>query len=335
MIGTRTISLRAALVVFAATVLAACSGGGGAQQVAPASGVAPTAPVQSAARTTGTRSEDRGGGGGDAGDSDDNGGKIVYNSVPKVLKPIASLGFECCTVKEFGDGLKLTHTGRLQSVAVVMDSWGCQTGRWNNDTCVSAPNASFTHPVTVNVYAANTSGPAPAVGALLASRTQTFTMPYRPSADNVRCTGTFLGEYYSAAGHTCANGVPFLISFDLSSAHANLPKNVIVSVAYNTSTQGYHPIGTSTACFTSSGGCAYDSLNVGADGNGGPVGSVLDPNGVFVYYGNTAFYCDPSQGSSFRLDTSPTPCGWAGFHPQITVSVADGRSDGGDRDNRD
>ena len=327
MVRTPFLSARALMIAIATCVLAACSGGGG-QQATPAAGTNASAgaPAQSQSRTTGVRSEDRGG---SQGDSDENGGKTVYNSIPKpVSSYIASLGFECCSVKEFGDGLKLTHTGRLDSVSVVMDSWGCQSGSWNAFNCVSAPNASFTHPITVNVYAANTSGPAPAVGPVLATQTQTFTIPYRPSADNVRCTGTDKGKFYSTVDHKCVNGLANVISYDLSSAHVTLPAKIIVSVAYNTSTAGYAPIGTSTACFTSSGGCGYDSLNVSANGNGGPVGSVLDPNGVFVYYANVAFYCDPTQGSSFRLDTSPTSCGWAGYHPQIKVTIGNGDGSG-------
>jgi hypothetical protein len=335
------VPVRTLLVAFATCVLAACSGGG--QQITPASSTATTATTsagsatQSGSRATGTQSERRGrggdhGGGSDHGDRDDNGGKSVYNSIPKPVSSfISSLGFECCQVQEFGDGLKLTHTGRLGSVSVVMDSWGCQAGHWNTLDCVSAPNATFTHPITVNVYAANTSGPAPAVGPLLATQTRTFAIPYRPSADNVRCTGTKQGRFFSTVDQKCVNGLANVISYDLSSAHVNLPANIIVSVAYNTSTSGYTPIGTATACFLSAGGCGYDSLNVSADGNGGPVGSVLDPNGVFISYSVVTNYCEPSQGGGFRLDTSTDPlCSWAGFHPQIKVTVGNG--DGDDRD---
>ena len=39
---------------------------------------------------------------------------------------------------------------------------------------------------------------------------------------------------------------------------------MIWTVAFNTTHDGYTPIGEGAACFGSSSGCAYDSLNVGA-----------------------------------------------------------------------
>ena len=266
-------------------------------------------------------------------------GTVVYDSIPNQLHAISSVGFECCQVKEFGDGLKLTKPGVLDTVSVVMDSWGCQNGTWHGPTdtpataaCSTTPGATFNEDITVNVYAV--SG-ATGVGPLIAVQTKTFAIPYRPSADPVHCTGANAGEFFSAVDQKfyggvqggCDNGLVNLIVFDhimpTPAAPATLPAQVIVTVAYNTSTGGYVPIGTTTACFTSSGGCGYDSLNVGVDGPGGPVGSVLDPNGIFVNYSLASNYCDHGAGgvNTLRLDTSPTSCGWAGFHPQIQVTT--------------
>jgi hypothetical protein len=311
--------LRTMFLVTVACVLGACSGGG--QQAAPPGGAGLHPAAQSQARVA--MDEGRGGGG----DRDDGGGSVVYNSVPKPLHGIPSQGFECCQVLEFGDGMNLTHTGRLNAVSIVMDSWGCQTGHGNLPNCMTTPGATFPVPITMNVYAVKSTGTH--VGPLLATRTQTFNIPYRPSADNVRCTGASVGEFFSAVDNACIHGLPNLITFDFPQPRVQLPAQIIVSVAYNTSTGGYHPIGTSTACFTSSGGCGYDSLNVGAGGNGGPIGSALDPNGAFVNYSVATNYCDPTQGTGFRLDTGPN-C-WAGYHPQIRVTVAGG-GDGDDRD---
>lgn len=333
-------TLRTMLLVSAACVLSACSGGG---QVTPAGDTAlrPATIPQAAAR--GARSEDRRGGERNGGDSNDGNGSIVYNSIPNPVHAIASQGFECCQVMQFGDGVTFTHTGRLTTVSVVMDSWGCQAGHWYSNDCVTVPGTGFTHPITLNVYSVSRARTSPdwAVGPLLATRTQTFTIPYRPSANHVRCTGVSAadptnpgdaGKFYSTVDHACVNGLVHVITFDFSHAGVMLPPKAVLGVAYNTSTGGYHPLGTATACFVSPGGCGYDSLNVGADGNGGPIGSVLDPNGVFIDYSNPANYCDPTQGGGFRLDTSTNPkCSWAGFHPQIRVTVGGG----GDDDHRD
>jgi len=311
-------SIRTLFLVSVACVVAACSGGG--QQAAPPAGAAlhpATALSQSRVAL------DEGRRGGDDADRDDQGGRVVYNSVPKRIHGISSLGFECCQVKEFGDGLNLTHTGRIDQAAIVMDSWGCQTGHWYSNDCATSPGATFAVPITMNVYAVTPSGTR--VGALLATRTKTFNIPFRPSADHVRCTGANAGEFFSAVDNACINGLPALISYDFSNPRVNLPSQIIVSVAYNTSTSGYSPVGTATACFVSSGGCGYDSLNVGASGNGGPIGSALDPNGAFVNYSLVTNYCDPTQGTGFRLDTGPN-C-WTGLHPQIRVTVANGDGD--------
>ncbi len=337
-------TLRTMLLVSAACVFSACSGGG--SQVTPAGDTALRPTTVSQVATRGARSEDRGGGDRNNGDRDDNNGTIVYNSIPKPVHAIASQGFECCQVNEFGDGVHLTHTGRLDKVSVVMDSWGCQAGHWYSNDCVTVPGTGFTHPITLNVYSVShgTTRNAPdwVVGPLLATRTQTFTIPYRPSADHVRCTGNSAndptnpgnaGKFYSTVDHACVNGLANVITFDFSHAGVTLPAQAVFSVAYNTSDSGYHPLGTALACSLTPGGCGYDSLNVGADGNGGPVGSVVDPNGVFIDYSNVAKYCDPSQGPGFRLDTSTNPnCSWAGFHPQIRVTVGGG---GGSDDHRD
>jgi hypothetical protein len=308
-------SIRTLLLVSVACVVAACSGGG--QQAAPPAGAALHQP---SALSQGRVAMDEGRRGGDDADRDDQGGRVVYNSVPKRIHGIPSEGFECCQVLELGDGLNLTHTGRLATASIVMDSWGCQAGHWYSNDCTTTPGSTFSVPITMNVYAVKPTGTR--VGALLGSQTRTFNIPFRPSADNVRCTGANAGKFFSAVDNACINGLPHLISYDFASPHVNLPAQVIVSVAYNTSTSGYHPVGTATPCFVSSGGCGYDSLNVGVSGNGGPVGSALDPNGIFVNFSVATDYCDPTQGTGFRLDTGPN-C-WTGYHPQIRVTVAGG-----------
>ena len=245
----------------------------------------------------------------------------VYDSVVtyhdfKVSSNISSLGFECCTTKEFGDGLVFTRSSStLKKVAVVMNSWGCQSGHWYSDDCATTRGATFPVPITLNVYAVNSppSGP-PGVGQLLATQTNTYQIPYRPSKNDALCTGQDAGKFVGPIDKICDNGFSSVIWFNFLSQSIALPAQAIVTVTFNTSDAGYNPIGQNTTCFTSSGGCGYDSLNVSADGNGGFVGSNLDPNGVFVNFGDPGFYCSGS-GSGLILDT---PC-WTGYHPEIAV----------------
>jgi hypothetical protein len=91
-----------------------------------------------------------------------------------------------------------------------------------------------------------------------------------------------------------------------------------MTVAYNSTHYGPAPIGESASCFTSSGGCFYDSLNISTDGPGGTVGSLLDPNGIYANYSLSGLGCAQNAvPGSLALDTG---C-WAGFHPQMQVTV--------------
>jgi hypothetical protein len=205
----------------------------------------------------------------------------------------------------------------LTNVTVQMSSWGCQSGNWSTDNCVTSPGSTFPEPVTLNVY---TVGANNAVGSLIVSETPTFQIPYRPSADSnyaTDCAATaaadnvpvsdFNGTWYDAALNTCFNGYLTPITFNFG--HVVLPDKVIYGIAYNTSDWGYHPYGDSTACHSSAGGCGYDSLNVALseEPTNPSVGS--DPN-LGTVYENTnyaPYYCDNGAGGTdiFRIDGRP------------------------------
>jgi len=236
----------------------------------------------------------------------------------RVSSNISSEGFECCSTKELGDGLVFTHGAhRLNRVAVVMNSWGCESGHWYSDDCQTTPGDTFPVPITLRVYAVSNSSGSPGVGAVIATQTNTYNIRYRPSKDDVHCTGQNLGMFVGPVDKLCDNGLSDVIWFNLKSLNVALPAKAIVTVAYNTSDAGYNPIGQNTPCFTSAGGCGYDSLNVSADGDGGFIGSNVDPNGVFVNFGDPSFYCSGS-GTGLILDS---PC-WTGFHPEIQVNAS-------------
>lgn len=318
---------RLTLAAFATVAVSACAAG--TQQTLPIANNGALAPQASsrvmaasrAGRSTSSERRDVEGG-------DDGNGTVVYSSIPKPLKAVASVGFEATTGLELGDGVNLTHTGKLQRVRYVLSSWGCQRGHWNTNDCSTTPGATFAVPITINVYAVSNSNTS-RVGALLTTQTRTFNIPYRPSYDSARCAGT--GEFYSTVDASCVHGQANVIVFDFSAPRVSLPLQSIFSLTYNTSHYGPHPIGQSTSCYTSSGGCGYDSLNVSTDGNGGPIGSPIDPNGIFDNFvirdaGPNGNSCTPNPG--FRLDTAPL-C-WTGYHPQFEVRVGGGGGDEND-----
>ena len=241
------------------------------------------------------------------------GGSVVYNNIPSPQPGnVASQAFEATSTSEFGGQIQLAGTQRLNpTVTVLMSSWGCETGTWTNGLCSTTSGATFSEPVKLSIYNV---GSGDSVGTLVTAVTQTFNIPYRPSADIVNCTGANAGKWYSASDSTCYNGFATPISFSLTGV--TLPSTSIVSVAYSTTHYGAAPFGESAACFTSSGGCGYDSLNVGVD-SALTVGTDPRPNDAYLNSSYGPAYCDGGAGGfgTFRLDSG---C-WTGYQPAIEV----------------
>lgn len=279
-------------------------------------------------------------------------GAVVYNSIPSPIGPMPSEAFEATQTSEWGDGVNLSGTGRLATVSVVMDSWACETGDGNTsppspNACVTTPGKTFTWPITMNVYAVCAPGtcgahPNSGVGALLATQTKSFAIPYRPSAaSTARCPDNN-GQFYSALASQdpppahCVHGLVNVITFDKlvrqPGAPLNLPSQAIFTVAFNTADYGVNPTHTPGP---------YNSLNVGAWGSGGAtgkpsIGTALDPNGTFYSTVTPGWYCDGgASGTGFlRLDTGPN-C-WTGYHPQLRVTVTNGENgDNGGRGDKE
>jgi len=262
-------------------------------------------------------------------------GGPVYSAIPAAIPGnVPSVGFEATSMSEFGDEVGLaSHATTLSSARVLMSSWGCGSGSWTNGTCVTTAGTTFSEPITFNVYAVNAGH---TVGALLASKTQTFNIPYRPSADLTNCTGANAvtgavgantGKWFD--GSTCFNGFATPITFDFTTGPAVLlPTQVIWTVAYNTSDYGSAPYGSGTACHSTSGGCGYDSLNVGTFTSNN-AGTDTDPDGAFQRTTFAGFYCDNGAGGvgTLRLDTGVPPnCtagnDWTGFTPAGELTLA-------------
>jgi hypothetical protein len=230
-----------------------------------------------------------------------------YNNIPATLPGnVVSVGFEATSTSEFGDLITLGGTDRARAdlpVTVVMSIWACQHG--GMDTCSTTPGAIFNQPLTLTIYNVNTSGAVPAAGTVVLQTTQTFDLPFRPSRDaSGHCDASGFYPWYSVATGNCYNGLAHEVTFILP-AGSNLPSELIWSIAFNTSTHGYNPIGTSGP---------YDSLNVGADTLSGVTafGTNNEPDGAFVNSTWSGAYGDNGAAGvgTFRDDT-----GWSGYQP--------------------
>jgi hypothetical protein len=160
---------------------------------------------------------------------------------------VPSWNFQASQLKSLGDriSLKPYSPRKLASFSIAMSSWACESGHWNTNDCATTPGDTFTHPITLTVY--NSSG------TVIATRTQDFAIPYRPSADPT-CTGANAGKWKAANG-TCYNGFANVITFDLSSLNVTVPgDNFSYDVSYNTQTYGASPLGIAGP---------YNDLNVG------------------------------------------------------------------------
>ena len=236
--------------------------------------------------------------------------------------------------------LAARDSGTVGKVTVVLSSWACQDGTWFQGTCSSASGATFSQPITVNLYSVTSTfssvyGEAvPTPLALIGSITQPFTIPYRPSVtpscgNNTADGYSYPTQWYDSSDNACYNGIAIPITVDFSGSHIRVPQNneLILAVSFNTTNEGPSPIGV-TACNSTSGGCPYDSLNISTDGNGptgltNGVGSVLDYNGIFVDYTVDANAC--SGNTAVGVLALDAPCS-TGYH---------GRDHGHDHDHDD
>ena len=170
----------------------------------------------------------------------------IYNSTIPNGPPanVPSIGPEAYSFDELGNAVTFAGSARrLTSVTVGLSSWACVSGAWFSGDCATPTGATFPQAITFNIY--DETG-----ATLLATRTQTFNVPYRPSA-SPKCTGTDAGKWFSASSKTCFNGLYNEVTFSFSGV--TLPDNVVYGIAYNTNTAGYAPTGVSGPA---------DSLNI-------------------------------------------------------------------------
>ncbi len=182
--------------------------------------------------------------------------KVLYSSTDPGVGNIPSLGVEAYSFNQIGDEVILKRVAKINSVSVQLSDWACETGSWNTNDCVTTPGATFTTPITLNIYKAsstNSSTGETTPGGLLLTKTKTFAIPFRPSA-STHCTGTEAGEWFKN-GQGCFNGLAHTITFTLSGLKTKLPRDVVWGVSYNSDNSGPEPIGSTNS--------PEDSLNVG------------------------------------------------------------------------
>ena len=139
---------------------------------------------------------------------------------------------------------------------------------------------------------------------LLATVTQTISIPWRPVADS-RCPGG--GTAWRASDGNCYNGLAFNATFDFSSQNVTLPNDVIVGVAYNTADYGATPIHRPGP---------YNSLNVGIPT--GQTASVGTDDSADKVFWDTTY---PGYTAGFREDTNWSPNGTVAL--QVTAAPVD------------
>jgi hypothetical protein len=157
----------------------------------------------------------------------------IYNSTVPNGPPanVPSLGPEAYAFNQLGNAVNFAGSARkLTSVTVGMSSWACYSGAWYSGDCSTPNGATFPQAITFNIY--NSTG-----AALLASSTQTFSIPYRPSA-SPKCGD---GRWYSPGLKTCFNGFYNEVTFNFSGV--TLPDQIVYGITYNTRDYGPSPTG--------------------------------------------------------------------------------------------
>jgi len=232
------------------------------------------------------------------------GAPAIYDALPSSLPPsIPSIAYAARSTAENGDLVAFAGTKRYaQAATVAMADWSMHSD-WPG-----YPAGAWQHPITLNLYEVDRSGATPAPGALLASVTQTFDIPWRPEPDPT-CTGST--RPWRDSGGVCRSSIALTVDFDLTGQDLTLPDEVIYGVAFNTAANGAVPIGTPGP---------YDSLNLGVTSAAPAVGA--DVEGDALYHDSTfpGFYADGGTGGVgiFRHDT-----GWIPYTPAVQVAASD------------
>lgn len=219
---------------------------------------------------------------------------IVYDAVPNKLDPnYTSQPFQAQQTSEFGDYVHLAGTARnLTKITMTMSNWALYS-EYSSDQRYSGNQATWTHPITVNVYSNHLSANG-TPDQVLASKTVDITIPWRPVGDP-SCKA-YAGVYgWRADDGSCYTGIAFNATFDLKDLHVTLPDDVIIGFVYNTESYGPTPIGMSGP---------YNSLNIAIPAkNKVRIGSDDSTVKVFWNTSTASYYTNPAcTGGTFCED---------------------------------
>jgi hypothetical protein len=250
-------------------------------------------------------------------------GTLIYDANPHPTPPgVSSQGFQCCQVAEFGDMVHLAGTARtLTQASVTMANWAIHSTPANQSF---GDATGWDQPLTLNIYKVgpNDGSGNPTAGALLASTTQVFHIPWRPEPDAVNCpTKDNPGYEYKwqavagAPDTNCYNSLATVVTFQLGQLNLTVPDDIVWGVAYDTQSYGEHPLGVDGP---------YNSLNVGAKGTAPAIGSRGNSNQVWIRGGNYP-YCDHGAGGTgiFRPDVGCAANTWTALMPEICFTAID------------
>lgn len=221
---------------------------------------------------------------------------LVYSNLPATTPPnVPSLGYQATSTSEFGDHVQLAAGGRgLNTVTVMMSSWALASDYGSSDP-------GFEHDLSFSLY--NYTGDA-AAGSLIAAKTITTVVPWRPAADPT-CPG---GTGWRAGDGNCYNGYAFNVVFDFSADGIVLPDELVFGLSFNAQSYGDNPTGTQ-------GG--FNSLNFGLVAAAPSVGTDVDPDSVFWNTSHQPFLTSGTAGV-FGADSA-----WAGYVPAVAIDTQD------------
>lgn len=169
---------------------------------------------------------------------------ILYSSLPRTLPPDWwGLSYGGTGATEFGNKVNLASSAPLDNVVVDLDSQACETG--SGATCVTTPGATFNLPVTFTIY--NQGSSAGSVGSVIATKTDTFAIPYRPSASPTACNAAsnsiFAGysndgtQWFDSATGSCYYGITDAITFNFGDISLG-STSVIYGISYDATDPG-------------------------------------------------------------------------------------------------
>lgn len=234
---------------------------------------------------------------------------ILYDSLVTPLpQDMFSEAFTATSTSEFGQEINLASAGaNLSSVVVTLSDWACGNGNAGND-CVTTPGETFPLPVTLDIYAAPAT-PSTALGMPIASDTQNFQIPFRPSEDDTHCLGPNLdnpgatpgypnGEWYN--GSTCSVDLNSNITFnaaDFTGSVSSLPGELVYGISYPTTSTPAQSL--NVAVSDDTGNAGTTNVTVGSDAI---TGDFLDSS-----YQDS--YCAASQvPGTFQYDPYVSSC---------------------------